>query len=128
MRAGNTHNKLLSLNVCGLVSKLSCPEFSNLINAYDIIGIQESKTDDTDAVKIPGYTVFLHNRASISRFRSGGIGLIVKDEILPYVKIDQTKTLKLVLFCHFIETALSFGRRYKMWNYIYTALRFKICS
>ena len=110
MRAGNTHIKLLSLNVCGLVSKLRCPEFRNLINAYDIIGIQESKTDDTDDVEIPSYTVFLHNRASISRFRSGGIGLIVKDEILPYVKIDQTKTSKLVVFftlskqlCHLEE-------------------------
>lgn len=110
VRAGNTHIKLLSLNVCGLVSKLRCPEFSNLLNAYDIIGIQESKTDDADAVEIPGYTVFLHNRASISRFSSGGIGLIVRDEILPYVKINQTKSSKLVLFfilskqlCHLEE-------------------------
>ena len=78
--------------------KIKGPEFSNLINAYDIIGIQELKTDDTDDVELPDYTVFLHNRASISRFRSGGIGLIVKDEILPYVKINQTTTSKLVLF------------------------------
>ena len=42
------------------MSKLKCPEFINLIRNYDIIGIQESKTDDTDVIEIPGYSIFFH--------------------------------------------------------------------
>ncbi|MCG8046283.1 MAG: hypothetical protein N0E48_11620, partial [Candidatus Thiodiazotropha endolucinida] len=49
--------KLLSLNVCGLVSKSNYPEFLELIKNYDLIGIQESKTDDCDFIDIPGYNV-----------------------------------------------------------------------
>ena len=44
--------KILSLNVCGLLSKLQIPEFSELLQSYDIIGIQESKTDDVDNVSV----------------------------------------------------------------------------
>ena len=83
--------------MCGLVSKLKFPEFINLINQFDIVGIQESKTDNTDVINIPGYSVFSHNRARISRFRSGGIILIVKNDIPPFIKIDQVRNSKLVL-------------------------------
>ena len=47
--------------MCGLVSKLKFPEFINLINQFDIVGIQESNTDNTDVINIPGYSVFSHN-------------------------------------------------------------------
>ena len=30
---------------------------------FDILAIQESKTDDTDDIQVPGYHVFYHNRA-----------------------------------------------------------------
>ena len=83
--------------MCGLFSKLKFPEFINLINQFDIAGIQKSKTDNTDVINIPGYSVFSHNRARISRFRSGGIILIVKNEIAPFIKIDQVRHSKLVL-------------------------------
>ena len=35
--------KFLSINVCGLKSRLNSPE---LINSFDIIGVQETKLDD----------------------------------------------------------------------------------
>ena len=99
IRAEQNKLKILTLNVCGLASKLLSPEFLSLIQQYDIIGLQETKTDDTDSyLEIPGYTIFFHNRACISRYRSGGIALLVKDNTLPYVKIDHTKSSKLVLF------------------------------
>ena len=45
--------------MCGLVSKLKCPEFLTLIKEYDLIGIQETKTDDVDSyTEIPGYGFF----------------------------------------------------------------------
>ena len=47
----------LSINVCGLKSKFNIPEFTELINSYDIIGFQETKLDDVDEINIDGYTV-----------------------------------------------------------------------
>lgn len=98
---GKTHInqlKILTLNVCGLNSKLKCPEFISFLNHYDIIGLQETKTDDTDThIEIPGYKIFFHNRSCLSRYRSGGIALIVKECLLPYVKIDQSRKSKLIL-------------------------------
>ena len=96
---GKTQLNILTLNVCGLNSKLQIPEFISLIQNHDIICLQETKLDDTDTfIELPGYKVFCHNRECISRYRSGGIALCVKDELLPYVKIDQTKNSKLILF------------------------------
>ena len=71
----------------------------SLINQYDIIGLQETKTDDADSyIEIPGYKIFFHNRHSLSRYRSRGIILLVKNEISPYVRVDQSKKSKLILF------------------------------
>ena len=71
--------KLLCINVCGLLARLRCPEFVELLQGYDIIGIQESKTDDTDNIYLPGYTYTEDNRCKMARIKSGGIGLFVKD-------------------------------------------------
>ena len=70
----------------------------SLINQYDIIGLQETKTDDADSyIEIPGYKIFFHNRNSLSRYRSGSIILLVKNEISPFVRVDQSKKSKLIL-------------------------------
>ena len=45
---GSLSLKILSLNICGIKSKLNCPEFINLIKSYDVIGLQETKLDDID--------------------------------------------------------------------------------
>ena len=75
-----------------------CPEFNAMINKYDIICVQESKLDDVDSVEIQGYEVFMHNRKRISRHRSGGIALIVKTELLPYIKVINSKSQLIVWF------------------------------
>ena len=82
----------LSINTCGLKSKLRFPEFKNLINSYDIVGVQESKFDDLDSVQIHGYETIFKNRKKISRYRSGGIALIVKSSIFPFITIYETSS------------------------------------
>ena len=42
--------KFLSLNVCGLRSKLLIPEFFNYINQFDVISLSEMKLDDLDEI------------------------------------------------------------------------------
>ena len=86
------HTKLniLSLNVCGLRSKLIIPEFSLFISKYDILCFVESKTDETDSKPdlIPGYTSYFNNRKS---FRpSGGIVVSVKNNLVNTVKVSET--------------------------------------
>ncbi|MEW8547163.1 MAG: hypothetical protein AB2693_26935, partial [Candidatus Thiodiazotropha sp.] len=79
------------------MSKLNCPEFLSLVQQHDLICIQESRLDDLDSVSIPGYKVFSENRTAISRFRSGGITLIVKEVILPYINVIKSES-KLTLW------------------------------
>lgn len=74
--------KIYSINVCGIKSKNSFSEFVEFINQYDIIGVQESKLDDLDNISIDCYEIIMHNRHRYSRYRSGGIYVIVKRDII----------------------------------------------
>ena len=60
--------------------------------------MQESKTDDTDSIYLPDYTYTSHNRCKMVRFKSGGIGLFVKDTYSRYISVDKSKCSKLVLW------------------------------
>ena len=50
---------ILSLNVCGLESKLCCPEFIDCLNNHCIIGLQETKCDNLDYIDI--MMIFVQN-------------------------------------------------------------------
>ena len=89
--------KILSLNTCGLKSKLLCPDFVSFIDQYDIIGIQESKLDDVDKLQIPGYQIFSNNRKALLRYRSGGITLLVKLKWLHFITVHKFDS-KLILW------------------------------
>lgn len=89
---------LLSINVCGLKSKLLCPEFTSFISQYDIIGLQESKLDDVDKINIPGYQVYSNNRKAVSRYRSGGITLLVKNDLSPFITVHKFESQLILWF------------------------------
>lgn len=90
--------KILCLNVCGLSSKLKVPEFISFLNKYDIIGLQETKTDESDCIQLDGFYVHLLNRVNLSRRKSGGIALFVKRKLAQYVIDDNNSKSKLVKF------------------------------
>ena len=90
--------KIVSLNVCGLAARLRCPEFISFLQKYDIIGLQETKTDVTDDIYIPGYKVHIRHRKNLSRYRSGGIALLVKNSLSQYVSIDMNTNSKIIQF------------------------------
>ena len=87
---------IVSLNVCGIISKLKCPDFIQWIYKYDIICLQETKTDETDVIEIPGYTIYMYNRQKLSRYRSGGIALLVKNEISQFISVDTRSQSSLI--------------------------------
>ena len=65
--------KVVSLNVCGLMSKMKYPEFCEMLVSNDIICLTETKMDDLDSFDFDGFTCFMKNR-SIYKRKSGGGG------------------------------------------------------
>ena len=80
--------KIVSLNVCGLMSKMKYPEFCEMLVSNDIICLTETKMDDLDSFDFDGFTCFMKNR-SIYKRKSGGIALLVRNQILNMVKIVE---------------------------------------
>ncbi len=73
--------ELLSINVCGLMSKLNIPDFVNFISGYDIISILETKLDDADVhnVDIDNFKFVPLNRSKFVN-KSGGIGFFIRSD------------------------------------------------
>ena len=75
---------VLSLNVCGIKSKLFSADFVNLINDYDVICFTETKCDGVDMINFKdrmennGFDIVFKNRNKLSRFLSGGIFMGIK--------------------------------------------------
>lgn len=65
--------KIVSLNVCGLCSKLRTPDFLEFINEHDIVCLTETKTDCADVIDVENYTVISKHRSNLSSHKSGGI-------------------------------------------------------
>ena len=70
-------------------------QFFNFVETFDILGIQESKTDDTDNICIQGYQLFYNNREKLSMRRSGGKYLL-KIIFAHYINVDDTILSKLI--------------------------------
>lgn len=79
--------KIVSLNVCGLCSKLQNPDFLELINEHDIVYLTETKTDCADVIDVENYTVISKHRSNISTHKSGGIVVYVRNTLSKFVSL-----------------------------------------
>jgi hypothetical protein len=61
--------------VCGVKNKLNYAEFNELISSFDILGLTETKTNESDTqdIQIPGFVTAFKNRTKLWNIRSGGI-------------------------------------------------------
>ena len=84
--------KFLSLNVCGLRSKLRVPEFLEHLNLYDVIGLQETKLGDVDCISIPDDSAATQNRLKISRYRSSGTAFNVRYTLLSHITFGKSNS------------------------------------
>lgn len=50
------------------------------------MGLTETKTDDIDKTQIHGFATSMKNRKKLTKTRSSGIMLVVKDDIVKYIK------------------------------------------
>jgi hypothetical protein len=55
-----------------------------------VLRFLETKTDDIDEIHIPGFITSMKNREKLSKARSGGIILSVRENIVKHVKIIDT--------------------------------------
>ena len=84
--------KILSLNVCGLVSKLHNPDFVEFLSLYDIICLTETKIDKIDDVVLEGYELLPPICRSQCKVRSGGICVFVRNDRCKYVHVSEPVT------------------------------------
>ena len=87
--------RIYYVNVCGLKSKLHCPDFIDVLNEYDIVCFAETKTDRADIpiIDIPGFICYIKNRTDLTIRRSGGIAIYVKQELSPFVHLIDSPCL-----------------------------------
>lgn len=93
-----SHVNFLSLNCCGLVRRSQYPEFVDLINEYDFICLNETKTSDFDNIFIPGYTFKFKHRKTNTKVKSGGIAFGYKNELDKFVSHIDTNSKHILWF------------------------------
>ena len=47
---------------------------------------------------MPGYQIYYNNREKLARRKSGGITLLVRDNLVSYIKVDTYKKSKFILW------------------------------
>jgi hypothetical protein len=91
-------SNIASINVCGLKSKLLCPDFNDSILSYDIIGMVETKLKEFDInmindqleESIPGYFCLHKPRKYHNGTASGGISIMIKNSFKEKVNVIET--------------------------------------
>ena len=77
-------------------------EFEFFLKSHDIIGVAETKACEEDVISFIGYTYFPKHRKNFVR-RSSGLGVLVKDDFLPFVGLIEIDSEFLIL----IKTLIS---------------------
>ncbi|VDI07398.1 Hypothetical predicted protein, partial [Mytilus galloprovincialis] len=83
----NSVIKILSLNVCGIKSKLKAPDLEELCANYDVLCFCESKLDQYDDIEIENFKALPPLNRSNAKCKSGGIIVFVRENIYENVKV-----------------------------------------
>lgn len=75
--------KILNLNICEINERRQYPEFTELIAQYNVVGLVQTKTVDSDTIHLLGYTVFTKNQRKlhVAKVWSEGITVAGKDAL-----------------------------------------------
>ena len=94
---------IASFNVCGLINKLKCELFTEEILKYDIVCMQETKTDiiDIDTIKMfadeNNYDYHVKNREKSKR-KSGGLVTLLRKDLSKDITPKNCETNCMQLF------------------------------
>ena len=88
----NCPNKLsiTFLNVCGLKSKLLCPEFLDILYDHDISIFVESKLDEFDILELPPNFSYISKVRQKCQKKSGGIVIVYKTSLDLFLEFPKT--------------------------------------
>ena len=88
---------IVSLNTCGIRSRIEIPEFLETCKLHDILCFSETKLDNTlndlvyETFSNIGFHVFLKHRKSMARHKSGGLMIAVKKSLLRHVTYKENE-------------------------------------
>ena len=82
--------KFGTLNVCGLKQRLQYPEFTKLINEFDIFCVTETKLDMYDIILLENFTFLSKPRMQKTKRKSGGIGVFIKSSLKDFIRIVES--------------------------------------
>jgi exonuclease III len=74
------------------VSKLLNPDFTSLIENYDILVFQETKTDEFDQLLLPKDYSFRAKHRTKFQKKSGGIIIVFKNYLEPFLHFPDTES------------------------------------
>ena len=93
--------KILSLNVCGLCSKLCNPDFINYLVPYDIFCFTETKLDEYDDVCLEGYKLLPLVNHLNCKSKSGGICVFVRDTLFNMFMLIKILLVQVIVYFGF---------------------------
>ena len=83
--------------MCGLKRRVNYPEFRDLIQNYDLFSVNETKLDQYGLINISDYTFLSKCRKRFIR-KSGGIGVFVKDSLVPFFTMIDSESEYILWF------------------------------
>ena len=86
--------------MCGINRRLNYPDFTELINRYDLLCFTETKTDDLDNVELNDYVFFSKNRNTCTRVRSGGIVVGIRETLSRYITPLETDCIYIYIYVY----------------------------
>ena len=73
--------EILTLNVCGLCSKLKSIDFEEFCQKFNILCLTETKLDDLDVINIKNFKALPFLNRKNAKVKSGGVAVFVKNEL-----------------------------------------------
>ncbi|VDI23201.1 Hypothetical predicted protein [Mytilus galloprovincialis] len=80
-------NQNISLNVCGIISKLKFPDLEEKCADYDILCFCESKLDNLDEVEFSNFVKLPPLNRKGAKHKSGGIVVFVKEFLYSNIEV-----------------------------------------
>ena len=96
--------------MCGLKRKIELGIILEHIKRFDILCVTETKTDDKDAIIIPGYKYIPLKKNNIKHKFGGihGLGIYINDKITKYVSVIEDVNSDYVLWIKLLKDLLGY--------------------
>ena len=111
MRQNLSNIRIGSLNCQGLKSKYEIPEFISDVTSHELFGVNEIwlENSDVENIVVPGYKFYAKCRSKEKGPVKGGVGVFVKEELRPGIKIMSAMSNEYCLWCKLDKKIYNYG-------------------